>query len=86
MKITKSRLRQIIKEEVSRLLEYESVVYGRTDDDTDDTDTYPFTLSYTNGKGEEVEVVVTDDAGADNAFEEMYASSPLGYDIPYSID
>ena len=31
MKITKGKLRQIIKEEVSRLLEYERVVYRRSD-------------------------------------------------------
>ena len=45
-----------------------------------------FTLGYTNGDGEEVLVVVNDSDEADSAFEEMYASSPLGYDIPYSID
>lgn len=83
MKITKSRLRQIIKEEVSRLLEYESDEYA---DYMAARATYPFTLGYTNGAGEEVRVVVNDSSEADAAFEEMYASSPLGDEIPYSID
>jgi hypothetical protein len=81
MKNTKPRLRQIIKEEASRLLEYESNEY---DDPFDDP--YPFTLGYTNDDGEEVRVVVNDSSEIDAAFEEMYASSSLGYDIPYSID
>ncbi len=47
---------------------------------------YPFALGYTNGKGEAVRRVVHDSDEADEAFDEMFKSSPLGEAIPYSVD
>ena len=55
-------------------------------DQPDLAGTYPFTLGYTNGKGEAVRVVVHDSDEADEAFAVMFKSSPLGEAIPYSVD
>jgi len=63
---------------------YESDMTHFTNEEVEEFDS--FILGYTNGDGEEVRVVVNDSDEADAAFEEMYASSPLGYNIPYSID